>query len=187
MKLPFLPVSAAFAGVLFLTSLPAAPATGAVERSVRRGTLTTPEGQPAVASVFRQWDPQSGTGTLNEAAITPDGRLFARAGNLTRRSDGTLADEGSCTDFDGATYNYAGTIRRTARGVEESGRMVGAGDGTLTYVATSAPAPGGGIVRTLVITRPDGTRETLREELAAERPAAGRGRHAAGGLQFKSK
>lgn len=176
MKNPILPLSAACAGVLLLASLSAAPTAGSVERSVRRGTFTAPDGQPAVASVFRQWDPGSGTGTLNEAAITSDGRLFARAGNLTRRADGTLAAEGTWTDFDGTTYNYSGMIRRTARGLEESGRMTGAEAEGLTYAATSESAPGGVLVRTLVITRPDGTRETIRGELAAERPVGGRDR-----------
>lgn len=146
-------------------ALAAAP----VERSLSRGTLVAPDGQTAIASVFRQWDPPSGTGTVNEAAITPDGRLFARAGNLTRRADGTLAAEGSCTAFDGTTYNYSATIRRTPQGLIESGWMTGADDETLTYEATSTSARGGRTTRTMVITHPDGSRETLRAELGPGR------------------
>lgn len=147
-----------------------APRSG---ESVRSGTVTAPDGQTAVTSIDRKWDEKSGTGTLNEAAVTPDGRIYSREANLTRNPDGTVTTKGTFTDFDGRSYNYSETTKRTASGPVEVGRMLDGDGRAFTYETTSSRTADNKTKRTMVITHPDGTKETRVEILATARTVAG--------------
>lgn len=141
--------------------------------SVRSGTVVAPDGQTAVTSIDRKWDEKSGTGTLNEAAVTPDGRIYSREANLTRQADGRITARGTFTDFDGQSYNYTETTQRSAAGVVEVGRMQDTDGKIHTYETTSSRTSDNRTKRTMVITHPDGTKETRVEILAANRAIAG--------------
>lgn len=151
---------------------PAARKSGATE-SVRSGTVTAPDGQTAVTSIDRKWDEKSGTGTLNEAAATPDGRVSSREANLTRNSDGTITARGTFTDFDGRSFNYTETAASAAPGAAVRGRMVDEDGKVFTYETTTARAPDRQTRRTTVITRADGTKETRIEILDRPKIVAG--------------
>lgn len=146
---------------------------GRTGESVRSGTVTAPDGQVAVTSIDRKWDEKSGTGTLNEAAVTPDGRIYSREANLTRNPDGTITTKGTFTDFDGRSYNYTESTKRTSAGPIEVGRMQDSDGKAFTYETTSARTPDNKTKRTMVITHPDGTKETRVEVLATTRAVAG--------------
>ena len=79
---------------------------GRAVESVRAGTMIAPDGQVAVTSIDRKWDQPTGTGTLNESAVTPDGKISTREANLTRQPDGTIVTKGTFTDFDEQCYNF---------------------------------------------------------------------------------
>lgn len=158
------------------TASPAkSPRKGAARtgESVRSGTVIAPDGQIAVTSIDRKWDQKSGTGTLNEAAVTPDGRIYSREANLTRNPDGTITTKGTFTDFDGRSYNYTETTKRTAAGPIEVGKMQDSDGKAFTYETTSARTADNKTKRTMVITHPDGTKETRVEVLATTRTVAG--------------
>lgn len=154
----------------------AAPSRGTrvpVTESVRTGTLIAPDGQKAVTSVDRKWDEKSGTGTVNEAAVTPDGKVATRESNLTRESDGTIIERGTITDFDGRTASYTETVKRTRSGQVATGRMVEADGKVATYETTFAHEGRNQTKATTVITHANGTKETRVEILAAAKPVAG--------------
>jgi hypothetical protein len=148
-------------------------AKAAVSESVRAGTVIAPDGQIAVTSIDRKWDPKSGTGTLNEAAVTPDGRMYTREANLTLNPDQTITAKGTLTDFDGDSFNYTETSRQTAAGPVVQGKMIGVDGRTATYETTTAKTADQQTKRTTVITHQDGTKETRVEVLAAARTVAG--------------
>jgi hypothetical protein len=144
-----------------------------VSESVRTGTLIAADGQKAVTSVDRKWDEKSGTGTVNEAAVLPDGKVSTRESNLTRESDGTIIERGTFTDFDGRSASYTETVKRTRSGQVATGRMVEADGKVATYETTFAREGRNQTKATTVITRADGTRETRVEILAPAKPVAG--------------
>ena len=148
-------------------------AQNGVRESVRSGTFTAPDGQVAVTAIDRKWDEKSGTGTLNEAAVTPDGRVYSREANLTRNPDGTITAKGTFTDFDGRSYNYTETAKRSAAGQVEVGKMLDVDGKVSTYETTSTRTADQRLKRTMVITHADGTKETRVEILAPTRAVAG--------------
>lgn len=145
----------------------------AVSESVRAGTVIAPDGQIAVTSIDRKWDAKSGTGTLNEAAVTPDGRMYTREANLTRNPDQSITAKGTLTDFEGDSYNYTETSRPSANGPVVQGKMTGVDGRTATYETTTARTADHQTKRTTVITHQDGTKETRVEVLAPARAVAG--------------
>ncbi len=151
---------------------PAARKAGATE-SIRSGTVTAPDGQTAITSIDRKWDEKTGTGTLNEAAATPDGRVSSREANLTRNPDGTVTARGTFTDFDGRSFNYTETAASAAPGAAVRGRMVDEDGNVFTYETTTARAPERQTRRTTVITRADGSKETRTEVLDRPKVVAG--------------
>lgn len=151
---------------------PAARQTRATE-SVRSGTVTAPDGQTAITSIDRKWDEKSGTGTLNEAAATPDGRVSSREANLTRNPDGTITARGTFTDFDGRSFNYTETAASAAPGASVRGRLTDEDGQVSTYETTTARAPDRQTRRTTVITRADGTKVTRIEILDRPKVVAG--------------
>jgi hypothetical protein len=140
--------------------------------SVRSGTVIAPDGQVAVTSIDRKWDNKSGTGTLNEAAATPDGRIYTREANLTRNADDSITARGTLTDFDGRSFNYTETTRSTASGPVVQGKRVDVEGKVSTYETTTAKAANNQTKRTTVITHADGTRETRVEVLAPAKTVA---------------
>ena len=144
-----------------------------VSESVRSGTVIAPDGQVAVTSIDRKWDSKSGTGTINEAAVTPDGKISSRASNLTRDPDGTIVERGTFTDFDGRSANYTETTKRTGAGLVTVGRMVDADGNVATYETTAARAGRNQTKLTKVITHADGTKETRVEMLAPAKTMSG--------------
>lgn len=148
-------------------------AAGRTGESVRSGTVTAPDGQVAVTSIDRKWDEKSGTGTLNEAAVTPDGRIYSREANLTRNPDGTVTTKGTFTDFDGRSFNYTETTKRTPAGPIQVGRMIDIDGTVFTYETTSARTADHKTKRVMVMTHPDGSTETRTEILATARTVAG--------------
>jgi len=148
-------------------------AKGGSSESVRSGTVLAPDGQTAITSIDRKWDPKSGTGTLNEAAVTPDGKVSSREANLTRHPDGTLIAKGTFTDFDGKSFNYTETTKQTPAGQVVTGQLVDENGKVSTYETKSTRASRGETKRTTVITHPDGRTETRVEVLAAAKAAPG--------------
>ena len=144
-----------------------------VSESVRAGTMTAADGQVGVTSIDRKWDNKTGTGTLNEAAATPDGRIYTREANLTRNPDNTITARGTFTDFDGRSFNYTETTKPTAAGPVVFGKMVGVDGKISTYETTSAKTADNQTKRTMVITHASGTKETRVEVLAPARAVAG--------------
>ncbi|MBI5770176.1 MAG: hypothetical protein HZA93_20540 [Verrucomicrobia bacterium] len=145
---------------------------GIVSESVRKGTVTAPDGQTAITSVDRKWDDATGTGTVNEAAVTPDGRIATRASNLTRERDGTITERGTMTDFDGRPATFTETTKRTNAGPVTVGQMVDANGQVSTYETKTSRANRNQMKLTTVITRADGTKETRVEVLEPARPVA---------------
>ena len=133
---------------------------------VRRGTLIGPDGNHAVTSIDRKWDPKVGVGTVNEAAVTPDGKLCVREANLVRRSDGTIVAKGAYTDFDGRSSNFTETSKRTAQGEVTTGELFDDNGAIAKYETTSSRAPRHQTKLTTVITYADGTKATRVEILA---------------------
>lgn len=150
-------------------SAPSRAAAIRTTESVRTGTTISPDGQAAVTSIDRKWDARTGTGTLNEAAVTPDGRVSSREANITRQSDGTIVTKGTFTDFDGRPFNYTETTRRTPAGQQVEGNMVDVDGKVSTYVTTSARAENNQVKRTTLITRANGSTETRVELLTPPR------------------
>lgn len=148
-------------------------AQGPVVESVRTGQMISPDGETAITSVDRKWDRNTGTGTINEAAVTPDGKISIRAANLTREPDGAIIAKGTFTDFDGRSANYTETTKRTAAGTIVVGRLVDDGGNVATYETTSARAGRHQTKLTTVITYADGKKATRVEILAVARPVAG--------------
>ena len=144
-----------------------------VSESVRTGTLTAADGQVAITSIDRKWDEASGTGTVNEAAVMPDGRIATRVSNLTRDASGTITERGTFTDFDGRSANYTETTKRTSGRPVAVGRMVDADGKVATYETTTSRATRNQTKLTTVITRADGKKETRVEVLDPAKPAAG--------------
>ena len=139
--------------------------------SVRAGTATAPDGQPALTSIDRKWDNKSGIGTLNEAAATPDGRISTREANLKRNPDGSITTRGTFTDFDGRSFNYTETAKGTGANQPVKGTMVDVDGKISTYETTFAKVADGQTKRTTVIHHADGTKETRIELLAPPRVA----------------
>ncbi len=136
--------------------------------SVFRGTLVDANGVTALSSIDRKWDAPSGTGTLNEAAATPDGQVASRAANLVRRADGTIVARGTMTDFDGTSVNYTETLRRTPNGFVAQGTTSGLA-GETSYETTVVFVGRNEVRRTTVTTKSDGTTSTHVETLKAAR------------------
>jgi len=130
------------------------------------GTLTDDKGTVALNSVNRKWDRVTGTGTVNEAAVTPDGKVTSREANLTRNADGTITAVGTFTDFDGNTMNFSETTLRSPHGPVATGVLVGAEGETATYQTEAKKTGHGAFTRTTVITKADGTQQTRIETLA---------------------
>ncbi|MBI5692836.1 MAG: hypothetical protein HZC55_22380 [Verrucomicrobia bacterium] len=181
---PALPVTLALV-LSTLCSVPAAePKTGGESRrgradrdrsteSVRSGTTTAPDGQVAITSSDRKWDEKTGTGTLNEAAATPDGRVSSREANLTRNPDGSITARGTFTDFDGRSYNYTEIATGPSAGAVVRGKMIDEDGAVSTYETTTNRAPDRQTKRTTVITRADGSKETRVEVLDRPKVVAG--------------
>ncbi len=147
-------------------------AKGRANESVRAGTVVAPDGQAAVTSIDRKWDNKSGTGTLNEAAATPDGKISTREANLKRNPDGSITTRGTFTDFDGRSFNYTETTKSGGPSQTIKGTMVDMDGKVSTYVTTFAKAGGGQTRRTTVIAHADGTAETRVELLAPAKVAS---------------
>lgn len=138
--------------------------------TVRSATVTDETGQIALSSIDRKWDQTTGTGTLNEASITPDGKIATREANLTRNQDGTITAKGTFTDFNGRTVNFSETTKSTAAGrIVVQGKMFGPDGEVATYEAADSRTGRNQIKRTTVITKADGTKETRVEILAPAR------------------
>ena len=146
---------------------------GPVVESVRAGKVIAPDGEIAITSIDRKWDRNTGTGTINEAAVTPDGKISTRAANLTRVPDGAIVAKGTFTDFDGHSANYTETARRTAAGPTVVGRLVDEEGNVATYETTSARAGRNQTKLTTVITYADGAQATRVEILAPAKTVAG--------------
>jgi hypothetical protein len=142
------------------------PASG---ESIFRGQLVAQDGVTALSSIDQKWDAPTGTGTLNEAAVTPSGQVSSRAANLVRNADGTLTAHGTMTDFDGHTVNYFETLRRVPGGFAAHGTTTGLAGETATYDTTVAIVGRGEIRRTTVTTNADGTTSTRTETITARR------------------
>ncbi len=142
------------------------PASG---ESVFSGQLVGPDGLTAISSIDQKWDAPTGTGTLNEAAVTPSGQVSSREANLVRNADGTLTARGTMTDFDGHTVNYTETLRRVAGGFAAHGTTTGLAGETATYDTTVAIVGRGEIRRTTVTTKADGTTSTRIETITGRR------------------
>ena len=142
------------------------------EETVRSATLTDDSGLVALSSIDRKWDEKTGTGTLNEAAVTPDGKIATREANLTRNPDGTITATGTLTDFNGRTVNFTETTQASAGGRVALGKMFGPDGDVATYEAADSRTGRNQIKRTTVITKADGTKETRVEILAPARATA---------------
>lgn len=150
-------------------ALPVANARVASGEAVFRGTLVAPNGVTAISSIDRKWDAPSGTGTLNEADVTPDGQIASREANLVLHADGTLIARGTMTDFDGACVNYTETLRRTPKGYVARGTTSGLAGEATSYETTVVFVGRNEMRRTTVTTKPDGTISTRIETLKAAR------------------
>ena len=148
-------------------------ARGGVNETVRSGIVTAPDGQVAITSIDRKWDNKTGTGTLNEAAVTPDGKIYTREANLTRNPDGTITAKGTFTDFDGRSFNYTETTKKTSTRPVEIGRMIDVDGKVSTYETTTTKTADNQIKRTMAITNPDGSMTTRIELLAPARAPSG--------------
>ena len=137
--------------------------------SVLQGTLVAPNGLTAISSIDQKWDAPSGTGTLNEADVTPDGLVASRDANLVRNADGTFTARGTMTDFQGRTVNFVETLKRSAGGFVARGKTVGLAGETATYQTTVALVGRNEIRRTTVTTKSDGTTSTQVETIKAGR------------------
>ena len=144
-------------------------AVAPVSESVRAGTVTAPNGQVAITSIDRKWDEKSGTGTINEAAVTPDGKISTREGNLTRSPNGDITTRGTFTDFDGRSADYTETTKRTATGPVVVGKMIDEEGKVASYETTASNAGRGQTKLTTIITHADGLKETRVEILAPAR------------------
>jgi predicted extracellular nuclease len=140
--------------------------------SVRGGTVITSDGEVAVTSIDRKWDEKTGTGTLNEAATRPDGRVYSREANLTRNPDRSITERGTMTDFDGRPANYIETTTQTASGPVSVGKIVGVDGKVSTYETTTARSARNQTKRTTIITHADGTKEIRVEILAPAKTTA---------------
>ena len=176
--------AAVTAGTMLILCVPASaqPAAGvarprglpaAVVESVRTGQTIAPDGEIAITSIDRKWDRQTGTGTINEAAVTPEGRISTRAANLTRDPTGAIVAKGTFTDFDGSSANYTETTTRTANGPLVVGRFVDEAGKVATYETTAARAGRNQTRLTTVIKYADGAKATRVEILAPAKPVAG--------------
>jgi len=133
--------------------------------AVVHGTLVAPNGVTAISSIDRKWDAPSGTGTLNEADVTPNGQIASREANLVLHADGTLVARGTMTDFDGACVNYTETLQRTPNGYVARGTTSGLAGETTTYETTVVFVGRNQLRRTTVTTKSDGTTSTRVETL----------------------
>ncbi len=148
-------------------ALPNATTRAPSTESVFRGTLVVPGGVTAISSIDQKWDPASGTGTLNEAEVNPDGQVASREANLVRKADGTFVARGTMTDFDGHSVNFTETLQRTARGYIARGTTTGLAGETTTYETTVVIAGRNEMRRTTVTTKTDGTTSTRVEKITA--------------------
>jgi len=150
-------------------ALPVADAKAPSGESIFNGSLVGQDGITATSFIDQKWDAPTGTGTLNEADVTPSGQVASRDANLVRNADGTLTAHGTMTDFDGRTVNYTETLKPTPRGFVAHGTMVGLAGQTATYESTVALIGRNEIRRTTVTTKPDGTISTRIETITARR------------------
>ena len=140
--------------------------------SVRGGTIIASDGEIAVTSIDRKWDEKTGTGTLNEAATLPGGRIFTREANLTRNPSGSITERGTMTDFNGRPANYTETTTQTAAGPVAIGKIVDVDGKVATYETTTARTARNQTKRTTIITHAGGAKETRVEILAPAKTIA---------------
>lgn len=148
-------------------------AGGFAPESVLAGTIVDQSGVTATSSIDRKWDEKSGTGTLNEAAITADGKVSSREANLTRNADGSITTTGTMTDYNGTTVNFTETSRRNAAGHFVTQGKITDEDGVVTpYETTESRSRANTITRTTVLSKADGTKETRVVTITPKRPTA---------------
>ena len=140
-----------------------------VTEIVRSGTRKEADGQVSVHSLTRKWDREAGIGTLNEAAVKPDGQVYSREANLTRYADGSVTAKGTITEFDGRTFNYTEVTRRTPSGRVVETTFVGQDGETSARIVTTTidPATRAG-TRVIEITNADGTKTATTQTFKVE-------------------
>jgi len=141
-------------------ALPGMDARSPSGEAVLTGTLVEPDGLTAINSLDEKWDAVTGTGTLNEAAVTPGGQVASREANIVRNADGTFTTRGTMTDFDGHTVNYTETLQRARAGFVAHGTTIGPAGETATYETTLAFVGRNALRLTTVTTKADGTTST---------------------------
>lgn len=165
--LAFLPSTRAATNSVRSLALPDPNPHSPSSESVFRGTLVETNGVTAISSIDQKWDPPSGTGTLNEAAVTATGQVASRDANLERKADGTFVAHGTMTDFDGNSVNFTETLRRTAHGFVARGTTSGFAGETTTYETNVVLVGRNEMRRTTVTTKADGTTSKRVETLKA--------------------
>jgi hypothetical protein len=156
----------------------------------RAANWTNQNGQTGSRTADRKFDAATGTGTVNTATTLADGRTATREGTFTKSADNTVTATGTATGFNGKSATYATTTSKTETGTATTGTLTGPNgktamlnsstiraDGQITkdtkitgpngqtterITATKLNGDGTGL-RTIEVTKPDGTKETRTE------------------------
>lgn len=153
-------------------------------------TWTNQNGGTGTRQSEKTWDKSTGTGTFSETTTRPDGKTTSREGTTTKTGDHTFQSQGTFTRADGKTGTVQSTTTKTDAGRETQGTITGPNGKQSTFTTEVTHSPGetnrstvvtgpngktservvdthlngdGTGIRTIEVTKPDGTTESRTE------------------------
>lgn len=153
-------------------------------------TWTNQNGGTGTQQSEKTWDKSTGTGSYSGTTTRPDGKTTSREGTTTKMDDHTFQSQGTITRADGKTGTVQSTTTKTDTGRQTQGTVTRPGgkqstiDTQVTHTAgetnrsTTVTGPNGKSservvdthlngdgtgVRTIEVTKPDGTTESRSE------------------------